>query len=72
MTYYSFTVRGVYPNGNKASMSGHVCDEGDDYPWSAFDKAVKACTDITPGLIVDQSKPGQVTLRKLKGKPRGL
>lgn len=50
-------------------MSGHIEDE-DGYPWSAFDKAVKVCQDMTPGLVVDTSKPGQVTLRKLKRKPR--
>ncbi len=70
MTWYSFEVRGEYPNGNKAKMNGHVQVEGDDYPHSAFELAVKTCQDVTPGLIVDLAKPGRVILRKLKGKPR--
>jgi len=62
---YSFSVRGRYPNGNTAKMSGYVYAE-DGYPFSAFEDAVKVCEDITPGLIVDRQKPGQITLRKLK------
>jgi hypothetical protein len=38
----------------------------DGCPFSAFEKAVKVCQEVTPGLMVDMSKPGQVTLQKLK------
>jgi len=62
---YSFTVKGSYPDGNKATMYGHIYDE-DGTPWSAFDKAVAACQALTPELVVDRTKPGQVSLRKNK------
>lgn len=70
MAYYSFTVRGVYPNGNKGTFNGYVQDEGEDFAFSAFRKAVQTCKDMTPGLIVDESKPGHCVLRKLKKRPK--
>lgn len=71
MAYYSFTVRGHYPNGNKATMSGYLRADA-DYPDSAFDQAVLTCQDLTPGLVVDRAKPGTVTLRLLRKKPKGF
>ena len=69
--WYSFTVYGYYPNGNKTKMQGHLQDRPGS-PQSAFLKAVKACEELTPGLIVDMAKPGQVILQQLRGKPRRL
>jgi hypothetical protein len=62
---YSFKVKGRYSNGNTATISGIVIDE-DGYPSSAFDAAIKACTDLTPGLVVDLTKRGSVVLSKQK------
>jgi len=66
---YSFVVKGHYEDGNRAKLSGHLIAE-DGYPSSAFAAAIKVCQDTTPStrLTVDLSKPGQVTLRKLKQK----
>jgi len=69
LSYYSFTVKGTYPNGNRAKMSGHLKDTP-GYPNSAFTKAVEACKEVTPDLIVDLSVPGNVVLKQLKGKPK--
>ena len=66
--YYSFTVKGTFENGNKATVSGTVVD-APDYPTSAFDKAVAACKRLTPDILVDMSKGGNVVLRQLKRKP---
>jgi len=64
-TVYAFTVKGKYPDGNQATMSGRIkCEDG--YPMAAFEVAIKTCQDLSPGLIVDMTKPNQVTLRKLK------
>ena len=69
MKWYSFEVNGSYQNGHKVTMKGHIQDE-DGYPFSAFDKAVQACQDLTPGLLVERSLPGSVILKKLKGNPK--
>ena len=69
VVYYSFTVRGHYPNGNKATFSGHVSDLP-GYPSSAFEKAIKACEDVTPGLSVNRESRNHCSLRQLKRKPR--
>lgn len=70
MTWYSFKVRGRYPSGSTATMTGHIAVEGGDYPAAAFDQAVKTCQRMTPGLIVETAKPNQVVLQKLKRKPK--
>ncbi len=49
-------------------MSGTVVD-APDYQTSAFDKAVAACKRLTPDILVDMSKGGNVVLRQLKRKP---
>jgi hypothetical protein len=66
---YKFTVKGRYPSGNKAKMQGIVRAE-DGFPASAFEAAIKVCQELTPGLIVDISTPGQVVLRASKGSVR--
>lgn len=67
MVVYNFTVTGKYPDGNRARMHG-VLEDKDGFPFSAFDKAVEICKKLTPGLIVDLAKPGQVVLKKKKAK----
>lgn len=62
---YTFWVKGVYPDGNRAKMSGEV-NGPDGYPFSVFEEAVATCQRITPGLMVDLTKPGSVVLRKRK------
>ena len=70
MTWYSFKVLGRYDSCATVTISGHIKIDGDDYPMAAFDLVVKNCQDMTPGLIVDTSKPNQVILQKLKRAPR--
>lgn len=67
LVVYNFTVKGHYPDGNRARMHGTVVAK-DGYPFDAFDKAVEACKRVTPGLIVDLTKPSQVVLKKRKSK----
>ena len=57
---YSFTVRGVYPDGNKAKMNGYVTGPP-GYPTEVFDKAVKVCIQLTPEFRSDK-----VALKQLK------
>jgi hypothetical protein len=64
---YKFIVKGTTPDGNKARMEGQVWAD-DGFPSSAFDKAVKCCQDLTPGLVVDMSVGGNVVLTKRKTK----
>jgi hypothetical protein len=64
---YAFVVKGKTPDGTKAKMEGFVWDE-DNFPSSAFDKAVACCKELAPGLIVDMSVGGNVVLSKRKTK----
>ena len=64
---YKFVVRGVYPNGNKARFDG-IIKAPEGFPIAAFEKAVALCQDITPGLMVDTTKGGNVVLTKRKNK----
>jgi hypothetical protein len=67
MPIYSFTVKGTHSDGYMVEMRGRL-QAGDGYPLNAFDKAVAVCQKTSPRLLVDRSKPGHVTLRKLKAK----
>jgi hypothetical protein len=62
---YNFTVKGRYPDGTRARIQGTV-NAPDGYPSAAFDAAVKACQEVTPEIIVDREKRGQVVIRKKK------
>lgn len=58
---YSFTVRLVLPNGNKATMHGDVFDQ-EGYPESAYQKAKDTCAEtVGPKEIYADAI---VTLRK--------
>lgn len=73
---YYFQVKGTYPSGMKAKLSGRVTadappDDSRLAPASAFDAAIKVAQSLYPGLVVDLSVGGNVVLRRLKGKKNG-
>jgi len=66
---YVFTVKGCYPNGTKTVVTGTL-SAPDGFPFEAFDAAVGLCQKLTPDLIVDQTRPSQVILRKKRNERR--
>lgn len=65
---YSFTAKGKTPDGNKFRCSGTIVHE-DGYPMSAFEAAADCVLKSPIGVRPDVGS-GQVTLRKLKTKPK--
>ena len=68
---YHFTVKGTYPNGIKAKLSGRCTapppSEGSRMPpMSAFDVAVQTAKNLCPGLNVDLTKIGQVVIQRVR------
>ena len=68
-TRYRFVVRGTYADGNKAKMDGYV-HGGPNFPMEVFRRAVAVCKELTPGLIVDETKHNHCVLTKLKGRKK--
>ena len=69
LVWYSFTVKGTFANGNRATMRGHLQDLP-GCPFTAFTRAVTACKRVTPDIIIEDSVGGNVVLKQLKGKPK--
>lgn len=66
MTKYSFTARGVMPDGLKITASGHVMDEdpeGHFPPHSAFEKARALVEEQFPGIRLKGDKDGPLPVK---------